>query len=177
MQPRVSLFPICCLLLLALVVSGCKPIEAPPNVSTADILRGVYEAPVTAASIAAAPDVLRQPYEAPSMKLAPLAAAPDVLRGAYAAPVAAPVLFTADVLRGVYDAPVALPATTVPLADVLRGVYEAPATAAAPVTLAGWLLFMLALIVLLLAVVEDFFWQRHYRLPKPTGPPASHHAH
>jgi hypothetical protein len=80
------------------------------------------------------------------------------------------------VLRGVYDAPVALPATTVPLADVLRGVYEAPAPAAAPVTFAGWLLFVLALVVLLLAVVEDFFWQRRYRLPKPTGPPASHHA-
>ncbi len=172
MQPRVSLFPICCLLLLALVVSGCKPIEAPPNVSTADVLRGVYAAPVTAAPVAAAPDVLRQPYAAPVV--APVSFTADVLRGVYAAPPSAPIGALPDVLRGAYAAPVALPATTVPLADVLRGAYEAPA---APVTFTGWLLFVLALVVLLLAVVEDFFWQQRFEMPKPTGQPAAHRTH
>ena len=38
-------------------------------------------------------------------------------------------------------------------------------------------LIVLALVVLLLAVVEDFFWQRRFQMPKPTGPPAAQRTH
>ena len=46
MKRRVWLFRICCICILSIVLSGCKLIEAPPNLSTADVLRGVKGAVV-----------------------------------------------------------------------------------------------------------------------------------
>ena len=127
MKRRVWLFRICCICILSIVLSGCKLIEAPPNLSTADVLRGPYEAPLPP-SVAAIPDILRQPYEAPAVSVTAFAVVPDVLRGPYEAPVSLPVLALVDVLRGAYAAPPVLSAAPIAaIPDILRGPYEAPA--------------------------------------------------
>jgi len=117
---------------------------------------------MSAAPVAAVPDVLREPYAAPALPTGVSAAVP-----------------VPDVLRGAYEAPAALPLPAGPVADVLRGPYEdasAP-VAALPTHLAAWLFFVLALLALAFAVLEDFFWQRRHALPTPTGPPAVRHLH
>jgi hypothetical protein len=177
-----------------------QPVTDLPVISTADVVRGAYDVPVQSAAMPSTADVLRGAYAPLLVTGAPVATA-DILRGAEQAPVLLVRAPTADVLRGAYTpssgvmapmradilrgvytppavvAPVTFGAQVVAIADVLRGPYFAPLAFTPWYLRTDVALSGLAVILLLLALVFDYYRHRHPPVAGGFQPPRPSHVH